>query len=93
MTEESSLVLENEILLLLLRYRRHLLNPNNEPLAIGDIAHAVSCPLAAVTAAIEALTADYHPTPIEEVKKVDGSPRQFRITKHGIRMIEGVGAP
>jgi hypothetical protein len=80
---EFQTVLEDSILRLLFDYRMHPQNPNNVPMKLEDIVHAVSSSEAEVKASLDALM-EQAPPLVENIFK---NSKSFRITGTGVRFV------
>jgi hypothetical protein len=87
-TNELQTVLEDAILRLLYDFRLNPQNPNNVPMKLSDIAHAVAHPDALVLAALDALR-EAEPPLIEEAPVFQRA-RTFRITGAGVRFVRNM---
>ncbi len=87
-TSELQTVLEDAILRLLFSYRLNPQNPNNVPMKLSDIAHAVSSEQALVLAAIDSLKEEAPPL-VEEGTAFQAE-RSFRITGSGVRFVRNM---
>lgn len=85
---ERQTVLEDAILRLLFDYRMHPQNPNNVPMKLSDIVHAVSSEERLVLAALDALKEDA--PPLVEERDIFQQGRTFRITGSGVRFVRNM---
>ncbi len=87
-TNELQTVLEDAILSLLFDFRMHPQNPDNVPMKLERIVHAVTSKDQLVLAALDALK-EQSPPLVEEYPLKDGQ-RAFRITGTGVRFVQNV---
>ncbi|HEY2031162.1 MAG TPA: hypothetical protein VGH20_18350 [Myxococcales bacterium] len=85
---EKQTILEDAILDLLFNYRMNPQNPNNAPMKLSSIAHAVSADESLVVAALDALREDVPPL-VEEAEPFHQE-RTFRLTGQGVRFIRNM---
>lgn len=85
---EIQTVLEDAILDLLFRYRLNPQNPNNVPMKLSAIVHAVSSEQALVLAALDALKEQQQQL-VEEREEL-GQERTFRISGSGVRLVRNM---
>jgi hypothetical protein len=81
-------VLEDSILRLLFEYRLNPQNPENAPMKLSRIAHAVSADPQLVAAALDALKED-NPPLVEEREQFQQE-RTFRISGIGVRFVRNM---
>ena len=85
---EIQTVLEDAILRLLFEYRLNPQNPNNVPMKLSHIVHAVSSEQSRVVAALDALK-EQQPALVEE-REAFQQERTFRITGSGVRFVRNM---
>ncbi len=85
---EGQTVLEDSVLHLLYSYRLNPQNPDNAPMKLSDIVHAVLSDAAFVAAALDALQESTPPL-VEERAQTQGE-RTFSITGTGVRFVRNM---
>lgn len=84
---EVQTVLEDAILRLLFDYRMHPQNPDNAPMTLARVVHAVSSEPPLVIAALDALK-EQNPPLVEE--RGTSQQRTFSITGTGVRFVRNM---